>query len=521
VSRVIPPNNRADGDPAPAVDNNNVADMLSLITGVLASSVGTIGASDATNVTAVGAWLTAFAAGDWVAGLIPSGDTTGTVDVANMQGLINLGCPLRLGPGRFWVKKPIVAQVNGVDIHGVHGATPSGDDAGSLLGTVISVTSGFSNPSFSGFATAVVLGICGDPGTGVVKTQGFRLRDLWIDGSSFTASAVDGVAYYGPVNASMCERVGVWNASGNAFAAYPDSGSGTAPDGPHYNYCLAQSNTGAGFFGKFTDASFTNCHAQGNTGDGWFVTGGNNQLLNCRADLCANGYTFDHPGGSDGYDDYNAMANCTTQRNAENGLNLINTSSGGTAYLMPVKCTGCAFTGDGTAGSSFAGVSVQGVSQLECHGCSIRVYTVDVGGGCPSIGIKTATPGVPTSVTWDGGSIQCASGGDLVSDAASVQGALRIGPSTAGFTGYASSAVIGRTGSAVLSSGTVTVSNAWVTSSSRIYLTSEAKNGSTAIGVPQVSARTAGSFTITSYIPGGTSTQTGDASTVGWQLVSQ
>lgn len=524
MSLVIPADTHVIGDSGHTTDHNNIADVLGLLAKAGAQGIATIGGSNAANLTALSSLAAAQTAGDWPVWLLPSGDTTGTTDQANIQALITLGCPIRLGPGRFWVKKPIVAQVNGVDISGVHGATPSGDDAGSLLGTVISATSTFANPSFASFATAIILGIDGNPGTGTTRVQGLRIRDLWVDGSNAPAS-VDGVALYGPVNAAQMLRVGVWNATGHAFPIYSDSGSGTAPDGTHWQDCLAQSCTGDGWSGKLTDASVVNCHAQGNNGNGFTITGGNNQFVNCRSDLNAHGYVFDHPGGSDGYDDYNAMANCTTQRNAKNGLLITNSSGSGQQYRMPVKCTGCCFTGDGTAAATWAGVWVEGVNQAELHGCSVRVYTVDVAGGCPSIGLKTATigtgPGVPTAISWDGGSIQCASGGSLVTDSASVQGGLRISPGVTGYTsGYASSTVVARTGSAILSSGTVTVSNAWVTSSSRIFLTVVSRAG-TAVGVPMVTARSAGSFTITSLIPGGTSTQTNDGSTVAWQLVSQ
>ncbi|HEY6493782.1 MAG TPA: hypothetical protein VIZ43_10940, partial [Trebonia sp.] len=482
------------------------------------------GGSNATNVTAAGAYETAQAAGVVPVMVLPSGDTSGATDQAAIQALLTAGLPVLLGIGLYYIKRPLVMQVNGGRIYGSGGCTPSGDDAGANLGTRIVVVSAFSNPSFSSFATGAIICITGNPGTGTTKTQGLRVRDLWIDGSSAPAG-VDGIALYGPANAVHIQRVGADAMTGNGFGVYSDSGSGTAPDGTHWDTCLAQACGGSGWFGKLTDASVVNCHAQGCAGDGFAVTGGNNIFTACRADLCQNGYAVDHPGGSDGYDDYNLFVACTTQRNAGNGVLVTNSSAAGTQYRMPVKFVGCCFTGDGTSGSSFAGVWVEGVNQAEFTGCSVRVYTVDVAGGCPSIGIKTATigtgPGAPTAIAWDGGSIQCASGGSLVTDSASVQGALRISPSTTGFaSGYASSTVVGRTGSNAMTSGTVTVSNAWVTSSSRIFLTVVSRSG-TAVGVPMVTSRGAGTFTITSLIPGGTSTQTGDTSTVAWQLVSQ
>lgn len=74
-------------------------------------------------------------------------------------------------------------------------------------------------------------------------------------------------------------------------------------------------------------------------------------------------------------------------------------------------------------------------------------------------------------------------------------------------------------GTATLSSGTVTVANTSVTTSSRILISGGALNASTAIGmlsVPTIIGAT--SFVITSYIPGGTATQTGDLRTVNYEI---
>ena len=74
-------------------------------------------------------------------------------------------------------------------------------------------------------------------------------------------------------------------------------------------------------------------------------------------------------------------------------------------------------------------------------------------------------------------------------------------------------------GTFTLTSGTVTVANTSVTSTSRIYLTGGALNSSTAIGELDVTSQTAGTgFTITSYVPGGTTTQTGDLRTVAYEI---
>ena len=74
-------------------------------------------------------------------------------------------------------------------------------------------------------------------------------------------------------------------------------------------------------------------------------------------------------------------------------------------------------------------------------------------------------------------------------------------------------------GTAILALGTVVVSNTSVTSTSRIFLTRQGLNASTAMGELAVNAISAGtSFTITSYTAGAVTTQTGDLSTVAWEI---
>lgn len=74
-------------------------------------------------------------------------------------------------------------------------------------------------------------------------------------------------------------------------------------------------------------------------------------------------------------------------------------------------------------------------------------------------------------------------------------------------------------GVATLSSGTVTVSNNSVTSNSRIFVSGGSLNSSTAIGALSVPTITNGtSFVITSYIPGGTSVETGDLRTINYEI---
>ena len=74
-------------------------------------------------------------------------------------------------------------------------------------------------------------------------------------------------------------------------------------------------------------------------------------------------------------------------------------------------------------------------------------------------------------------------------------------------------------GVATLVAGTVTVANTSVTATSRIFLTRQGFNSSTALGELAVPSRVAGtSFTITSYTAGAVTTQAGDLSTIAYEI---
>ena len=323
--------------------------------------------------------------------LAPSGDTSGAEDTAAINGALAglpAGGSLSLAAGIFYTRGPVVPGP-GQHIAGLHGASPSGDGASQDYGTVI-------RPVGSWSTTYPVAGVISYP---AAQCQG-DLTDLWIDGRSAPPD-VDGVAAYGGANAVTVRNVGVSAATGHGFSQYPD-GSVTV-DGWHLSACLAQDCRGDGFCGAYTDATLVDCHAQGCDGDGFSIHGSNVKLIGCRGDLCANGFTLDVPGGG-GYNDATVLSGCGTQRNANNGLNVINSSAGGAAARSPVLVDACSFGGDGTAkaaGTAFAGICVQGRNIVMIGSVSVTVNTVDVSGGCPDYGLRTAAagPAVPILVT--------------------------------------------------------------------------------------------------------------------------
>ena len=74
-------------------------------------------------------------------------------------------------------------------------------------------------------------------------------------------------------------------------------------------------------------------------------------------------------------------------------------------------------------------------------------------------------------------------------------------------------------GTGTLVSGTLVVANTSITTTSRIFLTRQGINSSTAIGELSVSSISAGtSFTVTAYTPGAVTTLAGDLSTFNYEI---
>lgn len=78
---------------------------------------------------------------------------------------------------------------------------------------------------------------------------------------------------------------------------------------------------------------------------------------------------------------------------------------------------------------------------------------------------------------------------------------------------------VGAKGTATLVAGTVSVADANVSATSKVFVTGQGLNASTALGVLSVDSQTAGvGFTITSYAPGGVTVQTGDVRHVAYEV---
>jgi len=159
---------------------------------------------------------------------------------------------------------------------------------------------------------------------------------------------------------------------------------------------LVQNVGGDGFDLASGDLTMEHCHAQGCGGNGISITSraGDTRIADCRSDLSGrNGFYINVPFGR--YLGMVQLANCSTQRNMENGIAIVNTTSG---KISPVYLTGCVFQGDGRSGSSNAGIRLSGPVMATVTGCGVHVNTVDVNSGVPMHAITTASDGVSPPV---------------------------------------------------------------------------------------------------------------------------
>lgn len=159
---------------------------------------------------------------------------------------------------------------------------------------------------------------------------------------------------------------------------------------------LVQNVGGDGFDLASGDLTMEHCHAQGCGGNGISITSkaGDTRLADCRSDLSGrNGFYIDVPFGK--YLGMVQLANCSTQRNMENGIIILNTTSG---KISPVYLTGCVFQGDGRSGSSSAGIRLSGPVMATITGCGVHVNTVDISTGVPLHAITSASDGVSRPV---------------------------------------------------------------------------------------------------------------------------
>jgi Pectate lyase superfamily protein len=221
---------------------------------------------------------------------------------------------------------------------------------------------------------------------------------LAILGSNLPSTTqMHGIATYGNVGAfsvTGCIVGSIANASSSGISN--TTSHSPAAQGSSVIRNLVQAVGGDGFDLASGDLTMEHCHAQGCGANGFSITanGGDTRIASCRGDLSGfNGFYINVPCGQ--YLGMVQLANCSTQRNMNNGIRIVNSSSG---EISPVYLTGCVFQGDGRAGSSNAGIRLSGPVAATITGCGVHVNTVDAGSGVPLYAITTASDGISPPV---------------------------------------------------------------------------------------------------------------------------
>ena len=348
-------------------------------------------------------------------------DTSGTRDNSAViqQALVdasNLDYAVRAPMGTLGMASAVQLFDN-TRLYGVQGSTAS--NYGEPQGTIFRPLSTFSVSSVPSYTrsdtgTTAPPGVFWMDGINGGADNEIMLENFWVDCSRLsTGTAIDGITAYGTVQAVLMEKLGIFKAPGRGITAYQITQSSVTytPIGWHLYGCHADTCWMDGFYGYFKNTSSRNCRSRNNgisgTGHGLYCIGGNNCWADFRGEQNASsGIVFDAFTSGAGFEDPNLLVGCMTQRNAQHGLLVTNSSSLGTAKRLPVRATGCSFDSDGASDSAgtqhYAAVRVEGRNQVAID-ADCNIGTVDVANGAPmhslSVGPVSGGAVLPT-VDW-------------------------------------------------------------------------------------------------------------------------
>lgn len=326
-----------------------------------------------------------------------------TDDTAAIQNAISdaqnsgTGGVVYLPPGLYVTSAPLVVMDSEVLILGA-GALATQGAAGNNDGayTTIRPSSGWAQGTAA--QPACILFDAVTPGAAVNRCGVERLT---VDGTNLPGgTAMNGIATYGNCGAFSVTGCIVTSISNTSSAGIVNiTGGGNTAQGNSYVRNLVQSVGGNGYDLASGDMTMDHCHSQNSGGRGISITGtgGDCRVSNCRADLSStsSGYYLNVPCGE--YLGTVQLSNCTSQRNHLNGCVIANSAS---AEISPVNLTGCVFQGDGTAGSTNAGIRLSGPVGAIITGCSVHVNHNAEGDGndYPNYAIVTASDSVSAPV---------------------------------------------------------------------------------------------------------------------------
>ena len=307
-----------------------------------------------------------------IAGIPPSGDTTGVTDRANIQGLLNLGGAVQLEPLQtYYVNAPILVP-SGAQLYSVSRGMGSDYDNYGLstlpvIGAVLKATSSFS-------------------GVGILDLSNYRntaqeggqvIRGITIDGSAISGGSVNGFQCSGAVGAVTVRDLEVHQVPGIGFNLAYDATTTYTPDDWYIEGIKVSGCGGNGISTYAPDCWWMFCESSENTGSNWVNAGdGNSKYYGCKGENSSGGYGF--------YIYLTSTApvhyfGCTTQYNNGDGFHITGPGSGVSENPTICSLSGCSSSQDGQGGGG------AGIIAYACGGYVMAQDFVTVGATSPAV----------------------------------------------------------------------------------------------------------------------------------------
>lgn len=295
-------------------------------------------------------------------------------------------------------------------------------------------------PSFSGVSViriedAAVGGYSSTPAE-------HRIFNLMIDGSSYSATAIDGIQCKGNVQNVVLREVTIRYMTGNGI--YTDVDAGAYPYSWRLFSIMCDNNHGHGYsFNRMTDITLFDCQAIGNFAHGFnLINLANSQLIGCRSEWNGNhGYYFTGSWGTGQGSGAVVMSASSTDRNGWDGVHVDSTGT------PPFVFSGLMLRRDGrnggTGGGGYAAFAAHGATTpIVVSGITVFPGVDDNGTGTnsPQYGISIAA--ATTSISLNQAYVQAATQA-IYNDGTNTQ--VLIGPDVATATGTTAAPTIAPT----------------------------------------------------------------------------
>jgi hypothetical protein len=310
-------------------------------------------------------------------GLIPSGDTSGAIDTANIQALLNLGGTAVLQAQLYYYNAPFTVPAGG----GIACLVPSqsfGDPGANygvgglpLQGCILKATSTFSSANAS-TGTIVMTAANG------VQGGGQRLENISLDLSNTpNGNNLDGILIQNNTACVTLRDVTVYGGSGQlgGDCLHAAASLYQPPDLLRIEDCHFVGGTGGVTLNGVADSYVSNTESTGNTNYAWNVTNGNNsRFLGCKGETSTGGPGWLFTAGS-GFTGVVHLALCTSQSNFGDGFKFTGTGTP-TYHMIACSDDGSGVNG-GSGGGSYSGLNVTSFSGfVEATGWDTRVSSV-------------------------------------------------------------------------------------------------------------------------------------------------